>query len=229
MNDPGVPPMRCALLLVAASLGVFAAAPAAEPVPPTAAEPRWQSLFDGRTLGEWKQTPFGAEGEPTVADGVIRIPMGGDLSGITWSGDFPQRDYEIALEARRVDGNDFFCGLTFPVGDDCCSLILGGWGGAITGLSSIDGRDAGDNETTDARVFEEGRWYDVKVRVTRGRIECFLDGESIVDQQTNGRRISIRDEVIPSKPLGIATYATTAEVRSIRWRLVPADDSGEHE
>ncbi|MEX0670520.1 MAG: DUF1080 domain-containing protein [Pirellulales bacterium] len=203
-------------------LSVVSTASAADKAVTVDAGQRWKSLFDGRTLGDWKQTPFGAEGEPTVTDGVIRIPMGGDLSGITWSGDFPQRDYEIALDARRVDGNDFFCGLTFPVGDDSCSLILGGWGGAITGLSSIDGRDAGDNETTDARVFEKGRWYAVKVRVTQGRIECFLDGESIVDQDTTARRISVRDEVILSKPLGIATYATTAEVRSIRWRLVPA-------
>ena len=205
-------------------LSVVSIASAADPAVTVDAGQRWQSLFDGRTLGDWKQTPFGAEGEPTITDGVIRIPMGGDLSGITWSGDFPRRDYEIALDARRVDGNDFFCGLTCPVGDDSCSLILGGWGGAITGLSSIDGRDAGDNETTDARVFEKGRWYAVNVRVTQGRIECFLDGESIVDQDTNKRRISVRDEVIPSKPLGIATYATTAEVRSIRWRLVPASD-----
>ncbi|MCE9630781.1 MAG: DUF1080 domain-containing protein [Planctomycetia bacterium] len=215
--------MRCAMVLAVILCGVCPAARAADPVSPIAAEPRWQSLFDGRTLGEWKQTPFGAEGEPLVADGVIRIPMGGDLSGITWAGDFPRRDYEIALEARRVEGNDFFCGLTFPVGDDSCSLILGGWGGAITGLSSIDGRDAGDNETTDARVFEKGRWYAVKVRVTEERIECFLDGESIIDQATEGRRISVRDEVIPSKPLGIATYATTAEVRGLRWRPVAAD------
>jgi hypothetical protein len=43
-----------------------------------------------------------------------------------------------------------------------------------------------------------------------------------VEQPLEGRRISVRDEVIPSMPLGISTYATTAEIRNIRWRPVPA-------
>lgn len=182
----------------------------------------WQSLFDGRGLGEWRQTEFGGGGEIEVIENAIRIPPGSDLNGITWQGAFPRQHYEIELQARRVDGHDFFCGLTFPVGEDCCSLILGGWGGSVTGLSSIDGRDAGDNETTDTRTFEKGRWYDVSVKVTPRRIECFLDGEPIVDQDTDDRRISVRNEVLPSRPLGIATYATTGEVRLIRWRPVSA-------
>jgi hypothetical protein len=193
----------------------------AEPVPSPGNEPaQWRSLFDGAGLGEWRPTAFGGGGEIAVAAGVIRIPMGADMSGITWAGDHPRQSYEIALQARRVDGSDFFCGLTFPVGDDCCSLIVGGWGGGLVGLSSIDGQDAANNATTKVMSFDNGRWYDVKVRVTPERIECFLDGEPVVDQPLQDRIISVRDEVIPSKPLGIATFATTAEVRDIRWRPI---------
>lgn len=183
-----------------------------------AAEGGWRPLFDGATLGNWRATAFGGGGEPEVVEGAIRIPPGADLNGVTWHGEFPTQRYEIALEARRVDGGDFFCGLTFPVGESCCSLILGGWGGSITGLSCIDGRDAGDNETTDTMTFERGRWYDVVVRVTPDRIECLVDGETIVDQEIAGRRVDVRAEVIASQPLGIATYATTGEARRIRWR-----------
>ena len=61
---------------------------------------------------------------------------------------FPKVDYEVNLDAKRVAGNDFFCGITFPVGKRFCSLIVGGWGGATVGLSSIDGKDAAENETT---------------------------------------------------------------------------------
>ncbi|MFO0191374.1 MAG: S46 family peptidase [Planctomycetia bacterium] len=178
----------------------------------------WRPLFDGRSLDGWKPTPFGGEGEVTVADGAIAIARGSEMSGIPWTNDVPRQDYEIALEARRVDGFDFFCGLTFPVGDDACSFIVGGWGGAVVGLSSIDGADASSNDTTSIRSFKNGRWYAVRVRVSPARIECFLDDDRVVDQPLAGRTLSIRDEVVPSKPLGIATYATAAEVRGIRWR-----------
>jgi len=93
----------------------------------------------------------------------------------------------------------------------------------VVGLSSIDGLDAAHNDTTSFREFKRGRWYAIRVRVTRERITCFIDDEQVVDQPLEGRRISVRDEVLPSQPLGIATYATTALVKNIRWReLDPA-------
>lgn len=181
----------------------------------------WLPLFDGEALGDWKSTPFGGEGTVAVVDGALRINAGASLSGVTFGGEFPRQRYEIALEARRVEGDDFFCGLTFPVGDDACSLILGGWGGGVVGLSSIDGSDASENDTTQYHEFVRGRWYDVVVRVTPERIECLLDGKPIIDQPLEGRRLSIRHEVELSMPLGIATYATTGEARNIRWRAIP--------
>ena len=187
-----------------------------------APEDTWRPLFDGKTLGKWKPTGFGGEGEIVVEDGTIRIGMGVDLSGITWSGEVPRQDYEISLDAQRADGNDFFCGLTFPVGEDPCSLIVGGWGGGVVGLSSIDGEDAAHNATTSFKEFKTGRWYAIRVRVRPERIECFIDDEKVIDQPLEGHRLSIRDEVLPSRPLGIATYATTALVKNIRWRPLPA-------
>lgn len=216
--------------LVLALTGLGGALGAAVLIRPSAgaAEPEaagWRSLFDGKALGGWKSTTFGGEGEVSVVDTALRIARGADLSGVTWAEQFPKQNFELALDARRVDGNDFFCGLTFPVGEDCCSLILGGWGGSVVGLSCIDGEDAANNATTQVREFEANRWYAIRVVVTPDRIECHLDGKRIVEQPLEGRRISVRDEVIPSMPLGIATYATTAEIRNIRWRPVPAADA----
>jgi hypothetical protein len=108
------------------------------------------------------------------------------------------------------------------VGDDPCSFIVGGWGGGVVGLSSIDGQDAAHNSTTTYKEFKSGRWYTVRVRVTPERIACWLDDEQVVDQKLANRIVSIRNEVFASKPLGIATYATVGRVKNIRVRPVGA-------
>ena len=180
----------------------------------------WAPLFDGATLGQWEQTSFGGEGPVSVRDGAIVLGMGDPLTGITWTGAPVPAAYEIALEAARLAGSDFFCGLTFPVGVSHCSLILGGWGGTTVGLSSLDGRDASENETTREMRFADNRWYRVRVAVTAAHIRAWLDDDPIVEVATTGRRIGIRPELDVSRPLGIASYRTRAGVRAIRLRPV---------
>jgi hypothetical protein len=174
------------------------------------------SLFDGKTLGDWKVTDFGGQGDVLIKDGSIILEVGNDLTGIHWTGPLVRMNYEITLEAMRVDGSDFFCGLTFPVGSSPCSLILGGWGGSVCGLSNIDYYDAANNETTRVVSYENGRWYRVRLRVTPDKIEAWLDDEKLVDVVTTGRKISIRPEVDASQPLGIASWRTKAAIRNIR-------------
>jgi hypothetical protein len=119
-----------------------------------------------------------------------------------------------------VSGSDFFCGLTFPVGETYCSLILGGWGGSVVGLSSLDYADASQNETTRWIQFASERWYRVRVRVTESRIRAWLDGERIVDADITKRKVSTRIEVEPSKPFGISTWRTTGAARDLRLRTL---------
>ncbi len=188
--------------------------------PAVCAENAATSLFDGRTLGKWEKTKFGGEGDIEVKGGTLVIGAGNSLSGVHWTGDYPKMNYEISLEAMRVDGSDFFCGLTFPVGDDSCSFICGGWGGGVVGLSSLDGSDASENETTGYEEFKNGQWYKIRVRVTDGKIEGWIDDKQRVDVDTEGKRIGVRIEVDLSRPLGIATYNTTAALRDIKIKPV---------
>lgn len=184
---------------------------------PTSGE-EWVPLFDGTSLDGWRVTNFGGEGEVIVQDGKIVMHFGQMLTGITYQGDFPVNDYEIQWEAMRVDGIDFFCGLTFPVGPTHCTLIAAGWAGAVVGLSSIDGKDASENESTTYMRFENGRWYHFRVRVTDDRIGVWIDGRSMIDQPLEGRRIEIRPEADLSKPLGIAAWQSRAALRGISYR-----------
>lgn len=203
--------------LLGISLTVANASPPEEAI--AQHDAKWRSLFDGKTLKGWTPTNFGGEGEVTVEDGQIQLQQGSDLSGITWTGDaIPKSNYEISLEAQRVDGGDFFCGLTVPVKDSPCSLIVGGWGGGVVGLSSLNGLDASENETTTYRAFKKKQWYKIRLRVSDTHIQAWIDDERVVNADIRGKKISIRPEVELSKPLGISSYATVAAIRNIRIR-----------
>ena len=177
--------------------------------------PGTKRLFDGETLANWEITNFGAQGEVYVSDGEIVLGMGDGCTGITWQESFPKINYELSLEARRILGIDFFCGLTFPVNDDFCTFIVGGWAGAVVGLSNIDGLDASENVTTTLMRFNKNEWYKIKLRVTSEKIETWINEEKIVDIPHKGRQIGIRPEVELSCPFGIASWKTTGAVRNI--------------
>lgn len=207
-------------------IGTVASGFAAESTKPEGGE-KWVALFDGTTLAGWMQSDFEGGGAVKVekpfrgGGGAIVIAAGETLSGFTWmkGGELPRENYEITLEAMKLTGSDFFCGLTFPVGKSACSLIVGGWGGMVVGLSSIDHVDASENETTQGREFKDGRWYRVRVRVSGDKIEAWIDDEQLVDVEIGGRKISLRGgDIQKSLPLGVATYMTSAAVQDIRLR-----------
>ncbi len=179
------------------------------------------SLFDGESLNGWNITNFGTEGPVQVSEGNIVIGMGDGCSGITWQGDFPVMNYEVQVTAKKVSGNDFFCGMTFPVDSSFISLIVGGWGGPVVGLSTIDGYDASDNETRVLKKFEHNQWYTIRLKVTPGKIEAWIDEEQIVDFSTENRQLSVRPEVELSKPFGICTWITTAALQQITLKELP--------
>ena len=191
---------------------------------PPAEEP-WQVILgpdDDRdwqqSLDDWRVTAFGGEGEIEIENDRVVMEFGSPLTGLTYAGTPPTGDYELEVSAARLEGSDFFLGLTFPVGDSHCSLILGGWGGALTGLSCIDELDASSNDTTQFHDFETGREFATRLQVSRDSIRVFLDGTLIIDQPLQGRRVSIRPEVDLSRPLGVACFNTRAAIGRLRWR-----------
>jgi hypothetical protein len=203
-------------LLLAAAILLAGSRHALSQAPP---KPAGEPLFDGKTLTNWQPSKFYGQGPVTVENGDIILAAGKDLTGITWSGSaLPTTNYELTLQARRLEGRDFFAGVTFPVGESFCSLILGGWGGSIVGLSSINGIDASENTTSQSIDFELQKWYDVRIRVTPEKIDSWLDGKHIIEQDVKGNQISVRIEVEPSQPLGIASWRTKAGIRQIRLR-----------
>lgn len=177
-------------------------------------------LFNGKDLDGWEVTNFGPQGPVYVSGNEIVLGTGDGCTGITWKRSFPEINYMVTLEARRISGNDFFCGITFPVGKDPCTLIVGGWGGSTVGLSSIDGMDASENETTSLKSFETDRWYRICLIVSEDTIKALIDNVAVVNFRRGNKKLSIRPEVDLSRPFGIATWKTTAALRNIRLTAI---------
>ena len=193
----------------------------------TKTEAKALELFDGKTLRGWKKTAFGGEGDVSVENKSILFEYGSPLTGITYTKKFPNTNYELSLEAKRIDGTDFFCGITFPVGKSHCSLILGGWGGATVGLSNIDGFDASENDTSQVISFKQNKWYKLRLKVTDKSITVWLDKKKIISQELADHKIDIRPEVYLSRPLGIASFATRAGFRNLKCKRIDGGNDKE--
>ena len=210
------------LVLFACLLPAFAQEtpkPAAE-----AAAKEWV-LFDGKSLDAWETVDIGGSGQIELEGGVMIINQGDSLSGVVYkkAADLPLTNYEISLEAKRLQGVDFFCGLTFPVGDlkKCGTLICGGWGGSVTGISSIDDVDASNNATGTYQKYEDDKWYKIRLRVTPANLSVWIDDKQIVDQDIKDRKVSLRPGPIETyAPLAISTFNTAAAIQNVRMKAV---------
>ncbi len=193
--------------------------PAAKP------KPKKIVLFDGKTLKGWKKTNFGGEGEVKVEKGTIFMEFGSSLTGITSTRkDLPTTNYELSYEAMRLDGFDFFAAATFPVGKSHVTFVNGGWGGSVTGISSLDGFDASENETGTFFDYKNNKWYKFRIRITDEKMQCNVDDKKVIDVEYKDRTVGTRIEADLSKPLGFATWETKGAVRKIEIRmLTPAE------
>ncbi|APW60802.1 3-keto-disaccharide hydrolase [Paludisphaera borealis] len=210
-------------LAVCVLLGAFAGARAVGEEP--AEKPKAIVLFDGKTLDGWKKTDFyGAKDvDVRVADGAIVLPLGKSMTGVTTTRtDLPKTNYELTYEAMRTEGVDFFGAATFPVGGSFLSFVNGGWGGHVTGLSSLDGADASENETTYSHAYNNKTWYRFRIRVTDQAVRCAIDDKEIIAVDVTNRHLSTRVQVRASQPLGFATWETAGAVRNIQIRPLTA-------
>jgi len=185
----------------------------------TEAPSRWE-LFSPALIEKWQEAKMiKGGGMHREADGFT-LKAGEPMTGIvfpSWFTDgLPATDYAITYEARRVGGSDFFGSVTFPVRDEktFVTFVMGGWGGAQVGISSIDGYDAASNTTGSSQHFIDGQWYRVRIEVRTHEIQVWLDNKVIVRANTTGRSLGLRvGEIKSCVPFGFATYQTEGQVR----------------
>jgi len=200
--------MRYSVLLILIVCLLFNSSSAASP----------QVLFDGHSLENWEVTDYAGRGEVSLdKNGSVILEFGIALTGIHWIGnDLPKVNYEIHWEAKKEMGSDFFGSLTFPYRENHATLILGGWGGALVGISCIAGFDASENESATAHFFRSNHWYACRLRVTENHFKFWVDKEALINCEVVGREISMRTgEIELSKPLGFSTFDTTGLIRNV--------------
>ena len=136
----------------------------------------WLSLFNGKDLSGWEETDYAGRGNVKVQNGELHIENGLVITGVTYTNKtvLPKTNYEIEYEAKKLNGTDFFGLLTFPVGDAHASLVTGGWGGAVTGISSINSMDASENNTTVYLKFNKDHWYKFRLSVTPDNLSVWM-------------------------------------------------------
>ena len=136
----------------------------------------WAALFNGTDLTGWKETDYAGRGNVKVKNSELHIENGLVITGVTYTNKtvLPKTNYEIEYEAKKLNGTDFFGLLTFPVGDAHASLVTGGWGGAVTGISSINSMDASENNTTVYLKFNKDHWYKFRLSVTPDNLSVWM-------------------------------------------------------
>lgn len=175
-------------------------------------------LFNGRDLDGWGQSKFGTQGEAFFKDGQIILTRSDGCTGVTWLGEFPTINYEITLHAKRISGYDFFCSMTFPVDEQFCTFIVGGWGNLVVGLSNIDGVDALRNQTNKLGVFENDQWYAAKLKVTDQKIEAWIDDEKYIDFEHASYDLTIRPMMEVATPFGISAWESVSAIKDIQLK-----------
>lgn len=176
------------------------------------------NLFNGKDLTGWKRAEIIDNGEIKVLpNGIVECGVGRPISGIAYTNKFPTMNYELSLEAMRVEGDDFFIALTIPVEKSFCTVIIGGWGGGLCGLSSYDGGDAANNQWAQGLTLKNNQWYKLVVRVTTCVLQISLDKDLYTARVEfdDSRRLSLRfGDMEKTTPLGLATYETKAHWRN---------------
>jgi len=185
-----------------------------------AAPAQTRHLFNGKDLSGWKVAEIWGAGKVDVlSNGVVSCGVGRPLTCMAYTNAFPTQNYEVKVEALRKEGSDFFIALTLPVESNACTVVIGGWGGRLCGISSIDYMDASENVYSDGVSLSNNVWYTLCVRVTPKLLEVSLN-DTLYTAKVPYEKSSIfslrpGSDIDKTLPFGLATFETQALWRNL--------------
>ncbi len=189
---------------------------------------QWQDLFDGKTLDGWQAAGDEAtRGEVRLESGQIILNPGSPKTTVAWTSEFPARDYEVEVEAMRVEGRDAFCTIGLPLGEEQAQVAVG-WGpigrdSFMISVNAKDGSASADAVTEKRMQLKSGQWYRINVKVDDERVVVLVDGEPVLD-------VPRSDDTFPKRQDGnrfnITSYDTKAAIRKVRLRSLKPEAAG---
>lgn len=194
---------------------------ACRPVEKVSGPSSW-SLLEAELATAWQPAGIPEEGMVQVESAELSVGIGLPMTGAkftSWNlAGLPDTDYVIDYETMRAEGEDIFGMCTFPVGSHQAhaTFVIGGWGGTLTGISSIDFKDASENQTRGEQTFENDRWYRVRIEVRPDTLRAWVDDRPVVNASIKGRQVTLRPGFIDHcLPFGFATWNTRAKIRRV--------------
>ncbi len=105
---------------------------------------------------------------------------GADEPAIAWTSNLKSENYSIRCQARKLGGREGFL-IVIGKTDDNNYIWwnIGGWGNT---LDTIEQSEMGSKRRiSDTKNFsvENGHWYNIEIRYSRDKIECFLDSKLV--------------------------------------------------
>ena len=84
--------------------------------------------------------------------------------------------------------------------------------------------DASENSTSSYLGFDNGQWYQFRVRVDDEYVRAWIDDKEVIRQERDQYEFSTRIEVYACRPLGLCVFQSTVAVKDFKWRPLTAEE-----
>ncbi|TWT97299.1 DJ-1/PfpI family protein [Neorhodopirellula pilleata] len=174
---------------------------------------QWRNLVsavspsDHAIAGAWSKTDDTLR---TAAEASSRLAIPGDVP----------REYDLRVSFTRESGQHSVA-VFLTCGSGRASFEVDAWAQHLAGFQAIAGQDCRSNPTrVENQHLQNGRRYELELRVRRQGVAAFIDGVNVVTYQGDGSDLSLLPLwQLPSQfQLGVGAYQSAVTFHRIELR-----------
>ncbi len=164
------------------------------------------NLSEHALAGEWQQNENGFHVDALE---WARLVLPGE----------PAAEYDFEVQFTRQSGTQSIA-IFFVMGEGQASFELDTWNEHLTGIQLVNRQDIRDNPTRILQPLQNNQRYTALVKVRRGRVETFLNGErlNVYESDCSDFSLSANWSLRNTKSLGVGAYNSETTFHRIRMR-----------